>query len=83
MSVTKKLGKGTVRVIKDDLTDMAVDSFVFYATPDLMLGTGYGNAVAVRGEPTIQNELSAYGTLDVGQAVVTGGGNLKVNVSHP
>jgi len=77
MSVTRKLGKGTVRVVKDDLTDMAVDSFVFYAKPDLKLGTGYGNAVAVRGGPTIQNELKAYGTLKVGEAVVTGGGNLK------
>lgn len=77
MAVTKKLGNGTVRVVKDDLTDMAVDSFVFYAQPDLKLGTGYGNAVAVRGGPTIQKELKAYGNLNVGEAVVTGGGNLK------
>ncbi len=70
MSVTKKLGKGTVHMVKDDLTDMAVDSFVFYAKPDLKLGTGYGNAVAVRGGPTIQDELKAYGNLNVGEAVV-------------
>jgi O-acetyl-ADP-ribose deacetylase (regulator of RNase III) len=56
---------------------MQVDAVVFYAAPDLQLGTGYGNAIAVRGGPKIQEELKAFGKVETGKAVTTGGGNLK------
>lgn len=66
----------TVRVVRADITLLEVDAFVFYASPDLVLGAGYGTAISARGGPTIQrtlNELGPVGTCDV---VVTGAGNL-------
>lgn len=67
----------TIRLVKDDLTAMEVESFVFYARTDLKLGAGFGNAIAVRGGPTIQAELDKVGQLEVGDAVVTAAGKLK------
>ena len=73
----KKINGRTIRVMRDDITLLDVDAFVFYASPDLQLGSGWGNAIAVRGGPTIQEELKPFGTVETGRAVVTGGGNLK------
>jgi O-acetyl-ADP-ribose deacetylase (regulator of RNase III) len=77
MAEEKKVGKSTLRVIKGDITDTEVEAFVFYARPDLKLGTGHGNAIAVRGGPSIQKELDEMGTTNVGDAVVTEAGKLK------
>lgn len=77
MEYTKKIGKSTVRLIRDDITDMDVDSFVFYAESDLKLGTGYGTAISLRGGQVIQKELDELAPREVGDAVVTSGGKLK------
>ena len=66
-----------VRVLKDDITTLDIDAFVFNARPDLVLGAGFGTAIALRGGPSIQAELKTLAPLDVGQAVVTSGGKLK------
>ncbi len=60
-----------------DITDMDVDAFVFYARPDLALGTGFGTAIAARGGASIQKELDGKGPLAACQAVVTAAGKLK------
>lgn len=73
----KKLGNGIVRVAKDDVTTIDVDAFVFYASHDLKLGTGFGGAVSVRGGPSIQKELDTLGKLETTQAVATEAGELK------
>lgn len=77
MATEKKLGESTVRLIQDDITLLDVDAFVFYAQPDLQLGTGYGNAISVRGGPKIQEELNEIGQAKVTDVVVTSGGKLK------
>jgi O-acetyl-ADP-ribose deacetylase (regulator of RNase III) len=64
-------------LIKDDLTALDVESFVFYARTDLKLGTGYGNAISMRGGPTIQAELDKMDGAQAGDAVISGGGLLK------
>jgi O-acetyl-ADP-ribose deacetylase (regulator of RNase III) len=66
----------TVRVVQGDITALDVDAFVFAARPDLELGSGYGNAIAVRGGPGIREELKKLAPVVVGQAVATSGGNL-------
>lgn len=68
-----------VHLIQDDLTDLDVDAFVFYATSDLALGSGFGTAISVRGGPTVQKELEALAPVAPGEAVVTGAGNLKAD----
>jgi O-acetyl-ADP-ribose deacetylase len=69
-----------VRLVRGDITMLDVDAFVFYAQPDLVLGSGFGGAIAVRGGASVQkelNELASAGPLPVGSVVVTGAGKLK------
>ena len=68
-----------MRLIKGDITDIEAESFVYYAREDLSLGSGYGNAIAMRGGPTIQEELKELGPKEVTEAVITSAGNMKVN----
>jgi O-acetyl-ADP-ribose deacetylase (regulator of RNase III) len=55
------VNRGVIRLVQGDITELDVDAFVFYARPDLALGSGFGTAIAARG----------------GDAVVTGAGNLR------
>lgn len=77
MPTEKKVGNGTVRLVHNDITEADVDAFVHYANSDLQLGSGYGNAISMRGGPTIQDELKKLGTLGTGEAVTTSAGELK------
>ena len=78
MSDEKKVNESTIRLIKGDITDIVVEAFVFYARPDLKLGTGFGNAISVRGGPSIQKELDELPTpVEIGEAVVSDAGKLK------
>jgi O-acetyl-ADP-ribose deacetylase (regulator of RNase III) len=77
MTDEKKIGNSVIRLIKHDITDTEVEAFVYYATQDLKLGTGFGNAIAVRGGPSIQKELDEIGNAKLGEAVVTEAGKLK------
>ena len=71
------IGRTVVRLIRGDISLLDVDAFVFYAQPDLALGSGFGGAIAVRGGPSVQKELEGLGPIETGQAVVTGAGKLK------
>ena len=73
----RRLNGAVVRVVQGDITDLEVEAFVYDARPDLVLGSGYGGAIAQRGGPAIQAELKTKGPLEVGQATVSGAGNLK------
>jgi O-acetyl-ADP-ribose deacetylase len=75
-----RLSRTAVRLVRGDITQLDVDAFVFYARPDLALGTGFGTAIAQRGGPSVQKELNELGPLQTGQAVVTGAG--KLNARH-
>lgn len=72
-----KVNTSTVRLLKGDITELEVDAFVYYAQPDLALGSGIGTAISVRGGPTIQKELDELGPLNTGEAIVSEAGKLK------
>jgi O-acetyl-ADP-ribose deacetylase (regulator of RNase III) len=72
-----RINRTLVRVIRDDLTALDVDAFVFYAESSLALGSGYGTAISGRGGPGIQKELDGLAPVAMGEAVVSGGGKLK------
>ncbi len=74
--VEKTIGNVTLRVEWGDLTLLAVDAIVFYAREDLQLGSGFGAAIGSRGGDAVKKELSAIGTVAMGEAVVTGAGKL-------
>lgn len=72
-----KVKNSTMRLEKGDLTAMEVEAIVFYASPDLQLGSGFGSAIAARGGKSIQEELKTLGTKATGEAVVTEAGQLN------
>jgi len=77
MSITKEINGCTVRLEKGDITDFEVEAIVFYAREDLKLMSGFGNAIATRGGPTIQKALDEMGEKQIGDVVVTEAGNMK------
>ena len=77
MSSETGTGKSMIHIVKDDITNMEVDAFVFYARPDLKLGSGYGTAISIRGGPKIQEELDTLAPRKTGEAVTSGAGKLK------
>ncbi len=50
---------------------------VFYARQDLQLGAGFGSAIQARGGAAVKKELEKIGTVEMGGAVITSGGNMK------
>jgi O-acetyl-ADP-ribose deacetylase (regulator of RNase III) len=75
--VERKIGDTVIRVVRDDITDMEVDAFVFDITEDVKLGSGHGSAIQQRGGVKIQEALDEIGRCPVGEAVITTGGLLK------
>jgi O-acetyl-ADP-ribose deacetylase (regulator of RNase III) len=65
-----------IHVEQGDITTYPVDAIVNAANNELMLGGGLAGAIARRGGPAIQEECNAHGPVEVGQAALTGGGDL-------
>ena len=66
-----------IEIARGDLTLEDVDAIVNAANNDLQLGGGVAGAIARRGGPAIQEECDRHGPVDVGDAAITTGGNLK------
>jgi len=64
-------------LVQGDLTELAVDAIVNAANAQLILGAGVAGAIRMKGGPGIQEECNRVGGTTVGQAVITGAGNLK------
>lgn len=63
-------------LIEGDITEQAVDAIVNAANSELVLGAGVAGAIREKGGPTIQAECDAHGAIAVGEAAITGAGNL-------
>lgn len=66
-----------IEVRQGDLTEMDCDAIVNAANNDLQLGGGVAGAIRRKGGPQIQAECDEIGTIPVGGAAITSGGNLK------
>jgi len=66
-----------ISLIKEDITDLVCQAFLYYAREDLKLGSGFGTAISVRGGSSIQEELDKLGPLKTTEAVITNAGELK------
>src|ERR1700730_4581294 len=62
---------------RGDLTEMETDAIVNAANNDLQLGGGVAGAIRRKGGDIIQQECNAIGSIPVGGAAITSGGNLK------
>jgi O-acetyl-ADP-ribose deacetylase len=69
-------GEGIV-LMQGDLTEMETDAIVNAANNDLRHGGGVAGAILRKGGVIIQEESDAIGSIPVGGAAVTSGGNLK------
>jgi O-acetyl-ADP-ribose deacetylase (regulator of RNase III) len=67
---------GRIVMREGDITAEQVDVVVNAANSDLMLGSGVAGAIRTKGGPTIQQECDEIGPVEVGDAVITGAGNL-------
>ena len=67
---------GRIVLREGDITDQEVDAIVNAANSDLILGAGVAGAIRQKGGPTIQQECDRIGPIAVGDAAVTGAGNL-------
>ncbi len=65
-----------IEVLEADITEQAVDAIVNAANNDLILGSGVAGAIARKGGPTIQEECNRHGAIQVGEAAITGAGEL-------
>lgn len=66
-----------IRTARGDITTYAGSAIVNAANNLLVLGAGVAGAIARRGGPTIQAECDRHGPIRVGEAAVTGAGNLQ------
>jgi O-acetyl-ADP-ribose deacetylase (regulator of RNase III) len=67
----------TVEFQQGDITQAGVDAIVNAANTELLLGAGVAGAIRRAGGPAIQEECNRIGPIPLGEAAVTGGGNLK------
>lgn len=66
-----------IQIEQGDLTEMDTDAIVNAANNDLQLGGGVAGAIRRKGGPKIQAECNEIGTIPVGGAAITTGGDLK------
>jgi len=72
-----KIGEKTLTLIEGDITEQKVDAIVNAANSQLILGAGVAGAIRSKGGPEIQAECDKIGFCEVGDAVITTGGDLK------
>ena len=65
-----------IEVARLDITLARVDAIVNAANEGLQLGSGVAGAIRRRGGQSIQEECDRIGSCAIGEAVVTGAGNL-------
>jgi len=66
-----------ILIQQGDITEMDVDVIVNAANNDLILGAGVAGAIHRKGGDAIQRECNEIGSIPIGFAAITTGGNLK------
>jgi O-acetyl-ADP-ribose deacetylase (regulator of RNase III) len=67
---------GRITLEEGDISEASVDAIVNAANSDLVLGAGVAGAIRQKGGPTIQEECDRQGSIAVGEAAITGAGDL-------
>lgn len=69
-------GRG-IRLMLGNIALVEADALVNAANKSLILGGGVAGAIRTHGGPGIQEECNRIGPIEVGEAALTGAGNLK------
>jgi len=72
----RRIGTHRLKLLQGDITTLRCDAIVNAANSGLQLGAGVAGAIRVKGGPTIQQECDRIGGCPVGDAVLTGAGDL-------
>lgn len=65
-------------IVQGDITEFVGDAIVNAANNHLILGAGVAGAIRRKGGPSIQEECNRHGPIQVGEAALTGAGQLPV-----
>jgi O-acetyl-ADP-ribose deacetylase len=68
--------RSLVTIRQGDITEAQVDAIVNAANNDLKLGGGVAGAIRTKGGSSIQQECDQLGPVQIGEAAITGAGNL-------
>lgn len=68
-----------LKLVEGNIVVLNVDAIVNAANKSLILGGGVAGAIRNFGGPSIQEECNEIGPIEVGEAVITGGGNLNAD----
>jgi O-acetyl-ADP-ribose deacetylase len=68
-----------IELITGNIALVEADAVVNAANKSLVLGGGVAGAIRQYGGPSIQEECNSIGPVEVGEAVITNGGNLKAD----
>ena len=71
-----RLGPASISIERGDITDWEVDAIVNAANSTLAMGAGVAGAIKRKGGVIIEEEAVQQGPVEVGEAVLTTGGNL-------
>ena len=71
-----KIGRTVVTITRGDITDAEVDAIVNAASADLSMGAGVAGAMKRKGGTVIEEDAVRQGPIEIGEAVLTVGGNL-------
>ena len=71
-----KIGSAVVSITRGDITDAEVDAIVNAASADLSMAAGVAGAMKRKGGTVIEEDAVRQGPIEVGEAVLTVGGNL-------
>lgn len=72
-----EVNNSVIELKEADITEQAVDAIVNPANTQLVLGGGVAGAIRKKGGDGIQQECNELSPIDVGQAVITFGGELN------
>jgi len=71
-----KIGAATIAIERGDITDREVDAVVNAANTTLAMGAGVAGAIKRKGGVIVEEEAMRQGPVEVGEAVLTTGGNM-------
>ena len=72
-----EIGNKVIEVIEGDITEYDGEAIVNAANNHFWMGGGVAGAIKRAGGRNIEEEAMRHGSKPVGEAVITGGGNLK------
>lgn len=71
-----KIGAASIAIERGDITDREVDAVVNAANTTLAMGAGVAGAIKRKGGVIVEEEAMRQGPVEVGEAVLTTGGNM-------